>query len=50
MRATRTREHFKLCAHLLSTYEYLVNQSTSVVVLREYALNKRVTMRPATLN
>ena len=34
IRATRARKDFKLCAHLLSIYEYLVNQSISVVVLR----------------
>ena len=37
--ATRTRKHFKLCARLLSSYEYLVNLSISVVVLGAYALN-----------
>ena len=34
----------KLCAHLLSSYEYLVNLSISVVVLRAYALNKCIAM------
>ena len=29
--ATRVREHFKLRAHLLSSYEYLVTLSISVV-------------------
>ena len=37
IRATRAHEHFKLCAHLLSIYEYLVNLSISVVVFRAYA-------------
>ena len=50
IRATCALEDFKLCAHLLSIYEYLVNQSISVVVLCAYALNKCMTMRPATLN
>ena len=36
----------KLSAHLLSSYEYLVNLSISVVVLRAYALNKCITMSP----
>ena len=31
-------------AHLLSSYEYLVNLSISVVVIRAYALNKCITM------
>ena len=48
IRATRAREGFKLCAYLLSIYEYLVKQSISVVVLRAYALKKCITMRPAT--
>ena len=30
-------EHFKLCAHLLSSFEYLINLSISVV-LPAYAL------------
>ena len=37
--ATRARKHLKLCAHLFSSYEYLVKLSISVVVLRAYALN-----------
>ena len=37
--ATRARKHFVLRAHLLSSYEYLVNLSISVVVLRAYALD-----------
>ena len=39
LRATRAREHLKLSAHLLSSYEYLVNLSISVAVLRAYALH-----------
>lgn len=34
--ATRTREHFKLCTYLLSSYKYLVNLSTTVTVLPVY--------------
>ena len=34
-------------AHLFSSHEYLVNLSISVVVLREYALNKCITMSPS---
>ena len=30
-------QHFKFCSHLLCSYEYLVNLSISVVVLRAYA-------------
>ena len=36
----------QLCAHLLSSYEYLVNMSISVVVLHAHALNKCITMSP----
>ena len=46
LRATRAREHCKLCAHLLSGYEYLVNLSISVVVLHLYSLNKCITISP----
>ena len=42
--ATRAHEHFKLCAHFLSSYEYVVNLSISVVVLRAYPLNIYITM------
>ena len=40
--------HNKLCAHLLSSYEYLVNLSISVVVLRD-TLNNEHKVSPATL-
>ena len=40
----RARERFKLYAHLLSSYECLVNLSVSVVVLRANALNKYITV------
>ena len=46
LRATRARGHFKLRADNLSSQEYLVNLSMSVVVLRAYALNKCMTMSP----
>ena len=35
-----------VCAHLLSSYGYLVNLSVSVVVLRACTLHKYITMSP----
>ena len=44
--ATRARQHFKFMRSLLSSYEYLVNLSISVVVLRTKALNKYINISP----
>ena len=44
LRVTRSREHFKLCASLFSSYEYLVNLSIPVVLLRAYTLSKCIKM------
>lgn len=44
--ATRAREHFELCAHMLSSHVYLVNVSLSDVALGAYALNKYIIMNP----
>ena len=43
---TRSREHLELCAYLFSSYEYLVNLSIPVVLLRAYALSKCIKMSP----
>ena len=44
--ATRARQHFKFMRSLLPSYEYLVNLSISVVVLRTNALNKYINISP----
>ena len=46
LRVTRSREHFKLCASLFSSYEYLVNLSIPVVLLRAYTLSKCIKNEP----
>ena len=46
LRVTRSREHLKLCAYLFSSYEYLVNLSIPVVLLRAYTLSKCIKMSP----
>ena len=46
MRVTRSREHFKLCDSLFSSYECLVNLSIPVVLLRAYTLSKYIKMSP----
>ena len=35
---SRAREHSKLCAHLLSSYEYLISLLISVIVLRAFTV------------